>query len=92
MANNNFRAYMDLIHGIETNGGVQCQEAPDTFFYDHGDKNKVYKIKTAKKICYDCPVKFLCLEYALESNEQEGIWGGLTSNERRALGRRGLAS
>lgn len=92
MAKSSLHAYMDLIHGIETNGGVQCQEAPDTFFYDHGDKNKVYKIKTAKKICDDCPVKFLCLEYALESNEQEGIWGGLTANERRAVRRRGLAS
>jgi WhiB family redox-sensing transcriptional regulator len=39
----------------------------------------------AKAICRTCPVREPCLEAALEANEQFGIWGGLTTTERRVL-------
>ena len=39
----------------------------------------------AKSICQVCPVQSSCLEYALESTEQYGIWGGFTETERRQL-------
>lgn len=30
-----------------------------------------------------CPVKTECLEFALTTNQQHGIWGGLALDERR---------
>jgi WhiB family redox-sensing transcriptional regulator len=39
----------------------------------------------AKTICAGCPVQVPCLEFALDSREPHGIWGGLTEAERQAL-------
>ena len=43
------------------------------------------QIEEAKAICAGCEVKWTCLNEALESRSDDGIWGGLTSPERRAL-------
>jgi WhiB family transcriptional regulator, redox-sensing transcriptional regulator len=58
------------------------------FFIDKDDHMGPEKIRVAKDLCALCPLSTLCLEYALESAEQDGIWGGLTRNERKALTRR----
>ena len=42
----------------------------------------------AKAICAICPVRTECLEWALSSRQEDGVWGGLTDNERRRLRRR----
>jgi WhiB family transcriptional regulator, redox-sensing transcriptional regulator len=39
-------------------------------------------------ICEGCPVREVCLEYALANNIEHGVWGGLGENERRRLRRR----
>jgi WhiB family redox-sensing transcriptional regulator len=39
----------------------------------------------AKAICAVCDVRTPCLEYAIRSKEQHGIWGGLNELERRPL-------
>ena len=39
----------------------------------------------AKEICFECPVRRECLEFALRVREHHGIWGGLTEAERRRL-------
>jgi WhiB family redox-sensing transcriptional regulator len=43
--------------------------------------------KAAKRICEWCPVRAPCLKYALDTNQKDGIWGGLSVNERRKLKR-----
>ena len=45
------------------------------------------KIKEAKKICASCPVQQECLDYALENNEDLGVWGGMSRNQRKKLKR-----
>jgi len=42
----------------------------------------------AKSICQRCPVAEPCLEFAMESNQKYGIWGGLNEKERASLKRR----
>ncbi|RBQ21545.1 WhiB family transcriptional regulator [Spongiactinospora rosea] len=39
----------------------------------------------ARVICARCPVWRQCREYALEAGEEDGMWGGLTPRERRAI-------
>lgn len=42
----------------------------------------------ARAICAACPVREPCLEHALAHDEREGVWGGLTAKERKALKRK----
>lgn len=42
----------------------------------------------AKRVCGRCAVRATCLEYALETGQDSGVWGGLGEDERRALKRR----
>ena len=42
--------------------------------------------KTLLDICDRCPVKIECAEYAITHN-LPGIWGGLSSRQRRAMKR-----
>lgn len=41
-------------------------------------------IAYAKAICGPCPVRQRCADWALDRGEQ-GVWGGLTDSERRAI-------
>ncbi len=39
----------------------------------------------AVTICWACPVRIDCLGWAIEHNEREGIWGGLSAKSRVRL-------
>ena len=39
----------------------------------------------AKRICARCAVRETCLQYALDKNEQHGIWGGLSARQRNVI-------
>lgn len=41
------------------------------------------RIKAAQTICGSCPVRLLCLQHALDTEERFGVWGGTTEVERR---------
>ncbi len=43
-------------------------------------------------VCARCPVTDDCLAYALTEELDDGIWGGRTPNERRAIRRRPRSS
>ncbi len=59
-------------------------EDPEIFFpvYTYGHPELVLK---AKAICNRCPVRSDCLAFARSTRQEQGIWGGLTADERRAL-------
>lgn len=44
-------------------------------------------LQPAKQVCKRCPIKELCLEYALRNEEKFGVWGGTSERERRAMRR-----
>jgi len=67
-----------------------CRDAdPELFFPDGDVRSARAHVKTAKLICRGCPVSATCLNWALASGQEAGIWGGLTEDERRRLHRRG---
>jgi WhiB family redox-sensing transcriptional regulator len=39
----------------------------------------------AKRVCGGCPVREACRGYALENEEEYGVWGGLSEAERKRL-------
>jgi WhiB family redox-sensing transcriptional regulator len=48
-------------------------------------------IETARRICTACLVSEECLEFALATNQEAGIWGGTIEEERRKLRKTWLA-
>ncbi len=39
----------------------------------------------AQAVCDSCPSKDPCLQFALMTNQDTGIWGGTSEEERRKL-------
>ena len=66
---------------------ARCAETdPEMFFPEsYGRHRKV------RAVCRACPAAAECLRWALDNDEPDGIWGGLTPLERRKL-RRGVAA
>lgn len=63
-------------------------EDPDLFFPIGNTGPALLQIEDAKAVCRWCPVIDRCLQWALESGQDAGVWGGLSEDERRALKRR----
>jgi WhiB family redox-sensing transcriptional regulator len=61
---------------------------PELFFPVGNTGPAVEQIERAKSVCSHCPVTEHCLQYALDTNQDSGVWGGLSEDERRALKRR----
>jgi WhiB family redox-sensing transcriptional regulator len=65
-----------------------CLPLPAVLFFGVDDAETPVERRAreerAKQICFECPVQAECLEYALTTREQYGIWGGLTEIERKA--------
>lgn len=53
------------------------------YFEKRGEK--LAREAVAKRICATCPVRALCLDYALTTREAHGVWGGLNETERREI-------
>ncbi len=64
-----------------------CLEVTDevSFF---PDAENLAAIARAKAVCASCPVAWECLTWAITTNQSEGVWGGHTPRERRAIRRR----
>ena len=63
-------------------------EAPEMWF-PFRDIHDDSKRRRAIEICQGCPVRIECAEYAQQFYWIEGIWGGLTFDQRRELRRKG---
>ena len=61
--------------------GAACRQIPVELFFPPAEQES----EVAKRVCSDCTVRQPCLEFALEEGERFGIWGGLTSQERRSV-------
>lgn len=63
-------------------------ENPELFFPVGTAGPALRHIADAKAVCRRCPVTAECLEFALTSGQDDGIWGGMSEDERLALKRR----
>lgn len=60
-------------------------DAKDIFFPVGTSASALNQEAAAKRICGICPVRAECLEWALETGQYTGVWGGLSERERREL-------
>lgn len=63
-------------------------EDPDLFFPIGTTGPSQVQAQQAKAVCEGCPVREQCLDWALDTGQSIGIWGGTTEAERRRLRRR----
>ena len=69
-----------------------CRDSEPGLFFPIGTTGPaVAQIEAATAICADCPVTEACLHYALETNQESGVWGGYGEEDRRRLRKRWLA-
>ncbi len=65
-----------------------CSGFNPLLFFPNGELGDgVAQATLAKAICASCPVSHECLEFAISTFQNDGIWGGLTEDERRRVKR-----
>lgn len=66
-----------------------CRMTGSDLFFPVGERDEAAVAQTAaaKQVCARCRLRLHCLTYALVANPEDGIWGGLSPSERRALRR-----
>jgi WhiB family redox-sensing transcriptional regulator len=58
-----------------------CRGLDPTIFYPVSEE----EAEEARAVCQMCEVRVRCLEYALESRERDGVWGGASERDRRRI-------
>jgi len=67
---------------IDWQSGAVCRDMnPEIFFPDQF----ALVDPTAVAACQRCPVQSDCLQWALDTDQEFGVWGGLTEDQRRYI-------
>jgi len=73
---------MDWVHR------ARCiKEDPELFFPIGTTGPAAVQTEEAKAVCTECEVRPECLDWALTTGQDAGVWGGKSEEERRALRR-----
>jgi WhiB family redox-sensing transcriptional regulator len=65
-----------------------CRFIDPNFFFPVGSSEAAREqAEAAKSFCRSCVVRRSCLEFAVATNQEDGIWGGRDESERRRLRR-----
>jgi len=79
---------MDMTHTDWRHRAACRDEDPELFFPISEVGPGARQTAEAKAVCARCPVREQCLRHALDNGLNDGIFGGTTERERRALTRR----
>lgn len=69
--------YNDLMKDVAETM-TPCKEVPDIF-----DEAETLSDETSENICYGCPLLKKCYDFAVASNQEWGVWGGINFTHRR---------
>ncbi len=61
-----------------------CRDLDTSIFFPETDDEAA----AALAVCAACPVREACLEFALVTRQDDGVWGGMTETDRKRLRRR----
>jgi WhiB family transcriptional regulator, redox-sensing transcriptional regulator len=63
-----------------------CRYADPELFFPIGTTGPALRqIQEAKRVCRTCPAQTQCLAWALDHGVTDGVWGGTTEDQRRAI-------
>jgi WhiB family redox-sensing transcriptional regulator len=68
--------------------GACLKEDPELFFPIGTTGPAIRQVERAKQVCAGCVVRTDCLQWAVEAGVDQGVWGGLSEDERRSMKRR----
>ncbi len=72
---------------------ASCRETDPALFFPVGNTDRALAdLEAAKAVCAGCRVREACLEFAMETKQEAGIWGGMSEDERRRLRRQWRAA
>ena len=65
-----------------------CRDSDPELFFPIGNTGPaLLQIEQAKQVCRTCSVIADCLQWALDTGQEAGVWGGASQDERRAMRR-----
>jgi len=76
--------YDTLLDARAWRSAAACRDADTAIFFPATDADA----GPARAVCAGCPVQQACLDFALSTRQNHGVWGGLTETERRRLRRK----
>jgi WhiB family transcriptional regulator, redox-sensing transcriptional regulator len=63
-----------------------CRSAdPELFFPISSTGAEQANVVRAKALCGRCDIRQRCLDYAIDSHQAHGIWGGTSEEERQVI-------
>jgi WhiB family redox-sensing transcriptional regulator len=63
-----------------------CKDEDPELFFPIGNTGPAERqIEEAKSVCHHCPVECDCRNWALDTGQEIGVWGGLSEDERRGM-------
>lgn len=78
-------------HRMDWRHEAACRDEDPELFFPIGDTGPaLVQIEEAKRVCRSCTVVDSCLQWAMDTSQEAGVWGGLSEDERRMLRRRSL--
>jgi WhiB family redox-sensing transcriptional regulator len=67
---------------------AKCRDVEPELFFPVGTTGPAAaQIDAAKAVCVRCTVRDECLEWALATGQDAGVWGGTSEEERRSIRR-----
>jgi WhiB family transcriptional regulator, redox-sensing transcriptional regulator len=67
---------------------AECRQLDPELFFPVGTNHAAnLQTRAAKAVCGHCAVRAECLEWAMSSGQESGVWGGRSESERKALKR-----
>lgn len=67
---------------------ASCRDTSPELFFPIGTTGlAIDQIEAARLVCMGCPARVQCLEFALSTNQDSGVWGATSEEERRHLRR-----
>ena len=72
---------------------AKCRDVDPAVFFPIGSTGSALrKIAAAKAVCENSICVEVCLDFALKTNQDSGVWGGASEEERRQIRRERNAS
>ena len=65
-----------------------CRDHDPELFFPVGQHGPALEqLAAAKTVCGTCPLQRACLNWALDTGQEAGVWGGTGEDDRRAMRR-----
>lgn len=82
-------------HPRDWRNHAACRSQDPELFFPVGDQGPARtQTAEARQVCQGCTVSEACLAFAILAGVSDGVWGGLSEDERRSMWRqhRGVVS